>query len=411
MIIRSVLLLSLLLPVSAHPGGPDPVMAYDFSPAAVVAGEKASLKPRFGPVLELSALPLDDEVAGKGLRFAGIKDAHRLASTTEELAKVLPRRGELAAAWITIDQPQRYGAVFSALDDKGGAERGLALGYNESKPYVALATQGGDDGDGELTYLTSSKPWKKGHVHQLVATYDGTTLTLYLDGEAVGESGEQSGDILWPQDVQAWLGGYRDSDENFPHAGRLIDFRLYDVCANPEWVKHDVEHREELMRLPVDIPPPVEPAIVVQPYLQWITQTEATIRWETNFPCQGIVSWGEGAECGMEIVEGEPRTFHEVKLTGLEPEMLYYYRTTSPADGESVLTAYRGTRLDSAVSTLQTANKPETPFGFVVLSDTQRQPDITGPLARAAWDSPVTSSMPATRSGSGRSSSSLRSSR
>jgi hypothetical protein len=383
---RVLACLALALPASAHPGGPEPVLAYDFSKAAIVTGEKPVLKSRFGPALELSALPLDEPADGKGLRFAGAKDAHHLAATTEELAKLLPQREFTLAAWLSIDQAQQYGAVFSALDDKGGAERGLALGYNASEPYVALATQGGDDGDGKLTYLASSTPWKKGQIHQIVATYDGTLLTLFLDGEAVATSREQSGDLLWSQGVQAWLGGYRDSDENFPHAGRLIDFRLYNVCANPEWVKHDLEHHEELMRQPVDTPPPVEPAIVVEPYLQWITQTEATIRWETNFPCAGVVSWGESVECGTEIIESEPRLFHEVKLTGLEPEMLYYYRTSSPAEGDSVLISHRGTRLESAVSTLQTANKPETPFGFVVLSDTQRQPDVAGPLAKAAWD-------------------------
>jgi hypothetical protein len=378
--------IALSLHLAAHPAGPEPRLAYDFSRQAVVPGEKPSLKPRFGPALELSTLPLEEELAGKGLRFAGAKDAHRLAATTEELAKVLPVREFTLAAWISIDEPQRYGAVFSALEDKGGAERGLALGYNESKPYLALATKGADDGDGKLTYLTSSMPWKKGQVHQLVATYDGTTMTLYLDGEAVATSAEQSGDILWPPDVQAWLGGYRDSDENFPHAGRLIDFRLYDVCANPEWVKHDLEHREELMRLPVDSPPPVEPAIVVQPYLQWITQTEATIRWETNFPCVGELNWGEGSERGTVVMESEPRQFHEIKLTGLEPEMLYYYRTSSLAEGESVLASHRGTRLESEVSTLQTANKPETPFGFVVISDTQKNPAVVASVAKAAWD-------------------------
>ncbi len=372
--------------LTAHPAGPEPRLAYDFSVQAVVAGNKPSLKPRFGPVVELSVLPLEEEIAGKGLRFAGAKDAHRLAATTVELAKILPLREFTLAAWITIDEPLRFGAIFSALDDKGSVESGLALGYNESKPYFALATKGADDGDGKLTYLISSKPWKKGRIHQLVATYDGTTMTLYLDGEAVAASAEQSGDILWPKNVQAWIGGYRDSDENFPHAGRLINFRLYDVCAKPEWVKHDLEHHEQLVRLPVDTPPAVKPAIVVQPYLQWITQTEATIRWETNFSCVGELNWGESSERGTVIKESAARQYHEIKLTGLEPEMLYYYSTASPIDGERVLSSPSVTRLESEVSTLQTANKPETPFGFVVLSDTQRQPDVAGPLAKAAWE-------------------------
>lgn len=386
MVLRSLCYLALSLPVFAHPSGPEPVMAYDFSRASLVTErEKPVIKPRFGPALEISGLPLGEEVKGKGLRFAGLPQPHHLAASTAELQKILPTTEFTLAAWFSIDRPQRYGAIFSALDDQGSAEKGLALGYNDTKPYVALSTKGADDGDGKLTYLTSSKPWKSGQVHQLVATYDGVTLTLYLDGESVATTPEQKGEVLWPEDLQAWLGGYRDRDENYPHSGRLIDFRLYNACANPEWVKHDLEHHEELMRMPADAPPPVEPAIVVKPYLQWITQNEATIRWETNFPCVGTVSWGESHTCGTEVMESEARLFHEVKISGLEPEMLYYYRTSSPAEGESVLISHRGTSLQTEVSTLQTANKPETPFGFVVLSDTQRQPDVSGALAKAAW--------------------------
>ncbi len=386
MITRAFCFLILATASFAHPAGPQPVLAYDFSRVSLAEqGGKPVLKPRFGPLLELAGAPLEEETKGKGMRFAGLPEAHRIAAEGEALRKFLPATEFTLAAWISIDRPQRYGAVFSALDDQGGAERGLALGYNESKPYVALSTKGADDGDGKLTYLTSSKPWKTGQVHQLVATYDGSILTLYLDGESVATTTVQKGEILWPEDLRAWLGGYRDRDENYPHAGRVIDFRLYDACANPEWVKHDLEHHEELLRQPADAPPPVEPEIVVEPYLQWITQNEATIRWETNFPCIGTVSWGEDYACGTEIAESEPKLFHEVKITGLEPEMLYYYRTSSPAGSEGVVASRRGTRLDTSVSTFQTANKPETPFGFVVLSDTQRQPEVSGALAKAAW--------------------------
>jgi hypothetical protein len=146
--IRILACLALALPASARPGGPEPVLAYDFCKAAVVTGEKPALKPRFSPTLELSALPLDQPAIGKDLRFAGAKDPNQLAATSEELAKLLPQRESTLAAWLTIDQPTPYGAVFSALDGKGGAERGLALGYNGSKPHAVLATQGGDDGDG-----------------------------------------------------------------------------------------------------------------------------------------------------------------------------------------------------------------------------------------------------------------------
>lgn len=368
---------------TAHPGGPDPLLAYDFGPMAI---DNGTLKPRFGPTLKLGGAPLVDATPRPGLRFTALTECHLADAPSAELAKHLPKRDFTIAAWVSIDAGRRYGAVFSSLEDNGGAERGIALGYDESRPTVSLSSKGADDGDGKMTILRGSKPWKAGQIHQLVGTYDGTTLTLYQDGEVVATSKEQSGDILWPDARRIAIGGYRDSDENFPLDGRIINFRLYDTCATEEWVKHDLEHGEEWRRMPVDAPPPVTAEIVVQPYLQWITQTEATIRWETNFPCIGQVSWGESYSTGTLVTEAEPSTYHEVKLTGLEPEMLYYYKTSSTASGEGVLAAHQGKVLETPVSTLQTANKEETPFGFAVLSDTQFQPQVANTLAKAAWD-------------------------
>ena len=103
-------------------------MAYDFSRQALASAEgKPVIRSRFGPALELSAAPLAEETKGKGMRFAGLEEPHHLAATTAELRKLLPSSEFTAAAWFSIDSPQEYGAVFSALEDRGGAEKGMAL--------------------------------------------------------------------------------------------------------------------------------------------------------------------------------------------------------------------------------------------------------------------------------------------
>lgn len=367
----------------AHPGGPDPLLAYDFNSEAIVNG---TLKPRFGPKLKLGGAPLESPTDRAGLRFTALANGHIAEAPPEELVKSLPTREFTLAAWFSIDTAKQYGAVFSSLEDNGGAERGIALGYDGSRPTVSLATKGADDGDGKMTILRGSKPWIPGQLHQIVETYDGTTITLYMDGEVVATSQEQSGDILWPATPRVVIGGYQDSDENFPHDGRIVSFRLYNTCATEDWVKHDLEHGEELRRMPADPPPPVTPQIIVQPYLQWVNQSEATIRWETNFPCIGQVSWGEEFDTSTVTAENTPATYHEVKLTGLVPEMLYYYKTLSTADGADVLAAHRGKLLETPVSTFQSANKEDTPFGFVVMSDTQYQPKVANALSKAAWE-------------------------
>ncbi|WP_193210667.1 metallophosphoesterase [Luteolibacter marinus] len=377
--------LSLLLTFAAgaHPGGPSPVLAYDFSRGDVVKRDDGSLflEGRHGPAFRFGEAPVDGGDDRPGLRFAG-----RVAGLSADAAGItLPVRDFTVAAWCSVDVPKRYGGILSAVEDNGTAEKGLVLGYDESRFTVSLATRGADDGDGKITTLRASTPYQAGKLHQVVATYDGTTLALYQDGEQVGTTTEQSGDILWPDAPLLTLAAYRDSNENFPHAGRIAGVRLYDTCAKPGWVAHDLEHGEALRQLPADGPAPVTPELVVAPYLQWITRNEATVRWETNFPCKGELHWGESADCGSVATEAEARTYHEVTLGSLEPEMLYYYRTRSTADGEAVVADRRGTVVESPVSTLQTANREETPFGFVVLSDTQRQDQVAGKLALAAW--------------------------
>lgn len=369
--------------LTAHPNGPEPLAAYDFHRKAMKGGLLSS---RFGPALTLGAEPMPDVPGMAGLRFHALKHPHQAKLPATEFKKFLPLREFTIAAWYSVDVPRQYGAVFSSIEDNGGAEKGFALGYDESRFTFSLATKGADDGNGLLTILRASKPWKKGQLHQVVATYDGALLTLYMDGEVVGTSDVQSGDILMPEEPRFVVGGYLDKDENFPHEGRLVNLRIYDSCAKAEWVTLDLEHGEEWRSQPVDVPPPVEPMIVVQPYLQWITQTEATIRWETNFSCIGEVSWGESKKTSTTAVETEPRKYHDIKLTDLEPEMLYYYKTLSRAGGPEVEPASVGSILETPVSTLQTANKQDTPFGFVVLSDTQRQPKVAEALAVAAWE-------------------------
>jgi 3',5'-cyclic AMP phosphodiesterase CpdA len=368
----------------AHPDGPDPILAYDFNREAI---QTDTLKPRFGPPLKLAAPPLDEPAGKPGLRFSNSPSALLAQADPETLAKSLPTREFTIAAWFSIDSAQNYGALFSSHEDNGNAETGLVLGYDNSRPILSLATTGTDDGDGRMVTLRGEKPWKTGQIHQLVATYDGTTTILYLDGEVAATSAEATGDIQWPADPRRIaIGGYLDRDENFPHNGRLISLRLFNTCATQQWVTHDLEHGEELRRFPIDEPPPVVPAIVVQPYLQWITTTEATIRWETNFPCIGQVRWGLSHKTDTLIDETEPRTHHEIKLTGLEPEMLYYYQTLSTASGEKVLPSHQGTLLETPVSTLQTANNPNTPFAFVVLSDVQTGGSVPESIANAAWE-------------------------
>ncbi len=379
----------------AHEPTPDPLLSYTFARRHLVASDAAApqLKPQFGPALVLGGTPLPEPETVRGLRFDELEEPHRVPLDASVRSSMLPQREFTVAAWVSVDQPKEWGGIFSAIEDNGEAEKGLVLGYDQERFYVGLATEGGSDADGTIEYLRASKPFVRGRWHHVAATYDGQTLTLFVDGEAAATSTRQSGDILWPENFGIWLGGYRDTDESNPHQGRIGDVKVFAVCAKPAWVAHEYEDGADLVALPIDAAPirrldrGVPPRIVVKPYLQWGTADSMTIMWETAHPCRGIVRFGEDHQCREERIEAEPKTLHQITLEGLEPDMLYYYRTLSPVEADdSAAAASAAAPLATDVRTFQTAGGPNDPIGFAVICDSQAQPEVVHRVAEAIWE-------------------------
>jgi acid phosphatase type 7 len=394
------LLLTVPLALSAHEATPDPILFYNFTRQHLVlpappppppdppaspdepveehaVATAARLKSQFGPELVLGVLPIEEEGDTRGLRFAAAPVPHRLDTKPENIADHRPVKDFTLSTWFTVDTPQPYGALISCIADDGGLESGLALGYRDTRPMVALATRGADDGDGKLTYLTAEKRLTPGRWHHLAATYDGAELRLFLDGEQVASTLEQSGEILWPLNPETWVGGFKDSNENFPHHGRIGDIKVFGICANAGWVAKEFERGSSYRDLPGEQPPGAEPAVIVEPYLQWVRARQATVMWETNYPCKGTLMWGKTPDCPNVVVAEKESHIQQITLTGLEPEMLYYFKTTSPFPGGSN---------ETKLQTFQTAMKPGSPFGFVVFCDTQANPDKLKRLSEAAWE-------------------------
>ena len=378
---------------SGHEPTPNPLLSYTFAKQHIAKadGGVLTLAPQFGPAVILGGQPLPEDETIVGLRFAGLEECHRVPAEGEIAADLLPTREFTISAWVTIDHPINWGGIFSALQDNGNAEKGLVLGYDNERFYVGLATEGGSDEDGTIEYLRSTSSYEQGRWHHVAATYDGETLMLYVNGEPAARSDAQSGDILWPDDLGIWLGGYRDANECNVHQGRIGSVKLFQLCAEPSWVAHEFEHGADLVALPADgpakmpLPIDAEPEMVIKPYLQWGTADSMTIMWETAHACRGIVRYGLDAGCEQEVREAEPRTIHEVTLTGLEGDMFYYYSTLSPAENEGDEISVAAS-LPTDVRTFQTAAGPDAPVGFTVICDSQAQPEVVKRVAEAMWE-------------------------
>ncbi len=359
--------------VLAHEG-PDPLAHWNFNARSLVEGRLAA---RLGPDAKVEGKPaVVEDPFGQSLMLS---PAIRLlvASDWQEAEAYLPKGDMTVAAWVSVNQQQPYGGIVGVVQDNGDTERGWVLGYDERHFYFALASEGADDGDGKLTYLTGRTEYELGRFYHVVGVYDGKTMRLFVNGQLDGESAEQSGPILYPDQAPMFLGGYLDSNEDYPHVGRIRDVAIYDLAAKPAWAAHAFAHAEKLAALAPVEPAPPELDFAVKPYLQFVTPSGITIMWQTNRDASGRVHFGENDKVGQHVDGPDAQAIHEITLADLQPETQYFYRVTSTdADGDTI---------ESDVRTFQTANKPDTPFAFAVISDTQSNPPVARKVAEMAW--------------------------
>ena len=237
----------------------EPVMAWRLN-AASLDGD--SLVATVGPAAALSGGPLElEDSSGGMLFFDGVDDRAVVAADLSEVREFLPTRELTVSAWVSISTASDYGGVISVLQDNGGMEKGWVLGYGRQHFYLGLASVGADDGDGVMTYLEGESEYELGRLYHIVGTYDGEELCLYVNGELDNSSTLQSGDILYPSLAPVVLAGYRDSNEDFLHHGRLREISIFDQALSRKWIKTRFHRDAVLTRdeplfpgVPLDVP-------------------------------------------------------------------------------------------------------------------------------------------------------------
>lgn len=353
--------------------GPDP-LGHWMGRADRVKEDK--LMARLGPDGTLSFKPnfIKDRF-GESMFFEGPKAKCLLADDFNAVLKSMPRKAVTLSAWVSISTPREWGGVIGALQDNGDNEKGWILGYDASTFYFGLSTSGTDDGDGKMTYLKAKTKYRLGKFYHLAAVYDGKTMELYVNGKKESQSKEQSGDLLYPESAPYVIGAYQDANEFHPHHGRIREVQVYGEAAKAEWVAKEFAHNESLATEKWN---EAEPSfqVLVEPYLQFATQTSMTVMWHTSLQASSVVRYGPTDACNQTI-EGNASAIHEVVLEGLEPETQYFYRVESRTPA--------GTSYLSEPATFKTAVKKETPYAFAVISDTQGNPKVSKQIAELAW--------------------------
>lgn len=304
----------------------------------------------------------------------GTTDWLTIAGSVEDAKEVLPTQAMTVATWVNVaSYDQEWGGICGLFQDNGNAERGWVLSRMNDRFTFGLSTQGADDGDGKMTYLTSKSALEIGHWYYVVATYDGTTMKLYVNGKLDNQSTEQSGNIHYPASGIYTIGNYKDDNENFPFHGAIFEAKVFNIALAEKEIAAVATKNSNL----IEAEPTVDLTMIVQPYLQFGTQTSMTIMCETNVPTKMTVEFARRQPLQQRVSTSEPKLISELTIDKLEPNTAYFYRVTcEDSQGRSVT---------SEQSSFQTAPTADMPWAFTIIGDTQRNPEVTRKCAESAY--------------------------
>lgn len=289
-------------------------------------------------------------------------------------AAFLPKAAMSVVAWVRIDQDTEWGGIFGCLQDNGPHEKGFLLGYDKVGFSFGLAGAKTPSATGKITFLKSKTPYKLGGWHHVAAVYDGTRMKLYVDGKLDAESSEQSGDVLYADSAPLVLGRYQDDDEDFPMIGGIREVLW---CVNALTAEQLKAHytADEALALRRQ---PEPPRFAVEPYVQFATQTSMVVMGETLVPTEAVVEYGNSFPPMLTAKSAAKATMHEIPLIGLQPNTKYFYRM--------VCTDADGTVIAGKANVFQTACGPSDAYSFTIFGDTQKNPTITGKIAKLMWE-------------------------
>ena len=314
--------------------------------------------------------------AGPHLHLTGPDDGVMLAARATPDTAPLPKEALSVVAWVRVDEPTEWTGILGCFQDNGPAETGFIVGTNKKKFFFGLSTKGADDGDGKMTYLESKTEFARGKWHHVAAVYDGKQMQVFVNGQLDSTSAEQSGPVLYSKVAPFVIGRYKDDNEDYPLHGALKEVLLCPHAITTEQVTAHFEADKALAAVPSVIPE--GPRFVVEPYLQYVTRTGITVMWETEGPCSAVLEYGSTFPPKQLVKVEKPDTMGEVVLTGLEPNTKYFYRVVCQDE--------QGRKLEGKPLTFMTAPGPNDAFSFAVIGDTQRNPVVTGKVAKLMWE-------------------------
>jgi hypothetical protein len=226
----------------------------------------------------------------------------------------------------------------------------------------------------------SSGLYKRGALrywHHLVLVYDGRAMSVWRNGEKIGETALRGARLSGSPRAELELAGYL-ANEPFM---RLSDLTPYAAVHGRALSATEIQAAFARRMTPVRAGAPL--GVVFHfttggPHLAWPAPDSVMLHWETDRPATARLEWGETPALGR--VLDLPATGARIRtatIDGLKANTAYVYRLT--------VTAPTGEKLDTGPIPFRTAPGAGDPVVFAAISDTEARPHVNARLADLLW--------------------------
>ena len=165
----------------------------------------------------------------------------RVRITDNFLNAILPKEGITLELWVWDELFIEWGGYILAAQDNGAFEKGWILGTRWASFSFALSSDGSDDGDGLLTYLTTPNTYNIEKWYHVVGTYDGKEMKIYINGKLENTTNAQSDEINYPATIFFSIGAYKDDNEDFTHKGLIDEVRIYERALSKAEISNNMD--------------------------------------------------------------------------------------------------------------------------------------------------------------------------
>lgn len=255
-----------------------------------------------------------------------------------------PKKQLTIEMWVRPDQHsngRRVTGLAGVFPKKSKDDHsGWQLGYYKNKFFFGLATTDVLKGIKNATpktksaktlllYLFAKKTLNVGKWYHLVGTYDGRVKSLYVNGELVS-SQKITGRIVSPKEGVYLLGNSAPPEKAQKLAGLIHDVRLFQTAVSKETLKK--RYAAEVSRFPAVFDG------ITGPWAQFISPTDAVIRWKTAKPSPTILQW-EANDGLRHIIDRQPTTNHRVLLKGVQAGSIHPYAIAIVENGQKKISS------------------------------------------------------------------------